>query len=70
MLENVLGAETADRNKLDTTPALVELRHSKEGTYSTIIQITNNYIVVSSTKKKYVTSSCPRAVLHSQGVLS
>ena len=41
VLDNVLGAETADRNKLDTTPALVELRHSKEGRYSTITQITN-----------------------------
>ena len=52
VLENVLGAETADGNKLDMTPALVELRHSEEGRYLTIIQITNNSIVVSSTKKK------------------
>ena len=30
MLKNVLGAETADRNKLGTTPALKELGHIKK----------------------------------------
>ena len=30
MLKNVLGAETADRNKLGTTPALMELGHIRK----------------------------------------